>query len=81
LDDEIFETFHEEALAAALQIFDASEVGNGTPQRIQQREKLIAEILREKQRNMTSNEINRVIIRYGLNDPVVTAAFHDYGFD
>ena len=61
----MFENFHEEALATALQIFDACEVGRGTAQRIQQREKLIVEIQREEQRNRTTNEINRVIV---LND-------------
>jgi len=65
LEDEVFENFHEEALATALQIFDACEVGRGTAQRIQQREKLIVEIQREEQRNRTTNEINRVIV---LND-------------
>ena len=75
MDDEVFENFHEEALATALQNFDACEVGGGTAQRIQQREKLIAEIQREKQRNMTSNETNRVIVLNDWNDPFIANAF------
>jgi len=63
----VFENFHEEAVATALQIFDACDIGRGTAQRIQQREKLTAEIKREEQRNRETNAINQVIVLNNLS--------------